>query len=94
MHEYLVIQLGERPECRLRALSLLDVLCFNRRLPDALQHGLPQFLSNGSIREAQRQPNTSLHELLHFRTHGLTREAQHQPNALLHGLHLKASLAP
>ncbi len=54
VHEYLIIQLGERPECRLRALSLLNVLCSERRLPEAFLPVAQRFPTYKTVREAQR----------------------------------------
>ncbi len=66
MHEYLVIQLGERPECRLRVLSLLDILCSERRLPDAFLPVGQRFPTYRTVRAAQRLPDALHRELPTF----------------------------
>jgi hypothetical protein len=57
MHEYPVIQLGERPECHLYVLSLLDVLHSERRLPDAFLPVAQRFPTYETMHAAQRLPD-------------------------------------
>jgi hypothetical protein len=57
VHEYPVIPLGERPECRLPALSLLNVLRSEWRLLDAFLPVTQRFPTYEIMRVAQRLPD-------------------------------------
>jgi hypothetical protein len=57
MHEYPIIQLGERLECRLRVLSLLDILRSERRLINAFLPVAQQFPTYETLRATQHLPN-------------------------------------